>query len=104
MDQLLESAATTELRVLLIPDEFQVDDSLWHRIASDAPDLDRDLAQRRIGEYLRSRSIQVLDVLDSMRSVASRGDRLYLIRNTHLNRVGNEVVGRELASFLRQSR
>jgi hypothetical protein len=104
MDQLLASAATTEVRVLLIPDEFQVDDSLWHRIVADAPDLDRDLAQRRIGEFLRSRNIQVLDVLDSLRSSASPADRMYLIRNTHLSRLGNEVVGRELASFLERSR
>jgi hypothetical protein len=104
MDQLLESAATTEIRVLLIPDEFQVDDSLWHRIVTDAPDLDRDLAQRRIGEYLRFRNIMVLDVLDSLRGMASPANHMYLVRNTHLNRAGNEVVGRELASFLGRSR
>ena len=104
MDELLAVAGSIPVRVLLIPDQFQVDDELWARIAASDPGLDRDLPQRRIVEFLGRRAIPVLDVLPALRAAAARGERTYLIRDTHLDRVGNDVVGRELAAFLTASR
>ncbi len=102
LEALLAAAGTTPVMVLLLPDEFQVDDELWARIegASGGQVFERDLPQRRISEFLRSRGVPCLDVLPDLRAAAARGEHAYLLRNTHFNLRGNEIVGHALAEFL----
>ena len=101
VDSLLAAAGTTPVAVLLLPDEFQVDDGLWARIEDGAggEELDRDAARRRITEFLRARAVPCLDVLPDLRAAAARGEPVFLLQDTHLNLRGNEIVGRRLAEF-----
>ena len=93
------------LAVLLIPDQFQVDDALWkevqRRLGRD--DLDREQPQRRISAWLRERGVPYLDLLPELRQVPPLADgrgHLYHRRDTHWNRRGNEAAGAALARFL----
>lgn len=99
MGSLLAVVGDLPLRVLLLPDEFQVDDELWRAIVAERGPLDRELPQRRIREFLESRGVEVLDVLPALRE-AAKGGPVFLLRDTHGNARGNAVVGRELAAFL----
>jgi len=94
------SAGTTPVGVVLIPDEFQVEDELWQRIAT--PQLERDLPQTRIGNRLRAEGVPVLDLLPTFRAFAPGPDgsrHLYHLRDTHWNLRGNALAGAELAAF-----
>lgn len=102
LDELLAAAAGLPVAVLLLPDEFQVDDGLWQRLqASARPPLpERDFPQRRIAGLLAERGVPCLDVLPALRAAAASGQRVYLRQDTHLNLRGNQVVGRALGDFL----
>lgn len=102
LDQLPAAAGGLPVAVLLLPDEFQVDDGLWQRLQAAArrPLPERDFPQRRLAEVLSARGVPCLDVLPALRAAASAGQRVYLRQDTHLNLRGNEVVGEELGAFL----
>jgi hypothetical protein len=102
LDGLLAAAGDVPVAVLLLPDQFQVDDALWGLVRGDAGGRapERDLPQRRIGELLAARGVPCLDVLPALRAAAARGEPVYLRQDTHLNLRGNEVVGRALGEFL----
>ena len=94
------------LVVMLIPDEFQVEDELWQRVRDhlQRSDLERDQPQRRIMEWLRAEGILYLDLLPILRAVPTMADgnrHLYHLRDTHFNARGNAVAGEALAEFLR---
>ncbi len=102
LDAILAAAGPTPLAVVLIPDEFQVEDSLWIRVA--APKRIRERAQMLLRTWLAARDVPVLDLLPAM--LASKplqdGERhLYHRHDTHWNRRGNEVAGHALAGLLR---
>lgn len=107
LDELRALCGPTPLRVMLIPDEFQVEDSVWREaLAGRADDVayERDMPQRLIGDWLRAAGVPFLDLLPIARAVPplADGDRhLYLLRDSHFNVRGNEVAGRALAAFLR---
>ncbi len=89
--------------VVLIPDEFQVEDAVW--AALDASDLERDLPQARIGAWLAAQGIPALDLLPTFRAFAPGADgsrHLYHVQDTHWNRRGNALAGAELAAFARR--
>lgn len=92
------------LLVLLIPDHFQIDDELWREVeaGSTGPPLERDRAQRILGEWLTRESIPHVDLLPALRRArqAQPGKRFYSLRNTHFNVAGNAVAGEVLAEFL----
>jgi hypothetical protein len=93
------------LVVLLIPDEFQVEDPLWNSIQSRAHrPLDRDRPQNLILPWLEQHDIPCLDLLPLMRALPTGNDgmrHLYHSRDTHWNARGNRVAGEALARFLK---
>ena len=100
------AAGEVPLAVLLIPDEFQVEDPLWDEIVArvGSRTLERDRAQRTIGACLDELGIPYLDLLPALRAVEPGADgrrHLYHARDTHLNARGNRVVAGALAEFLR---
>lgn len=105
LERAVRARGETELCVLLIPDEFQVEDGLWARIALRAGrPLDRDLPQRRLVAICEALGIAALDLLPVLRAVEPDGSgarRLYHARDTHFNARGNRVAGEALAEFLR---
>ena len=109
----------TPLLIVVIPDEFQIDDGLWRRVVDEhaesskkgdasggdkPPPLDRDIAQREIAKICKTLELPMLDLLPALRAIPKDGEgkrRLYHLRDTHFNRRGNEVAGKALAEFLR---
>ncbi|MBX3462279.1 MAG: hypothetical protein KF830_03840 [Planctomycetes bacterium] len=95
--------------VVLIPDEFMVEDALWQQIVTAWP-ADRPVGERwglrdRLLQFCREDGIACLDLLPLLRAVAplADGDRhLYLRRDTHWNVRGNAIAGTALAAFLRE--
>lgn len=90
--------------VLLIPDEFQVEDALWAAVRAHAgAELERDGLQRRLLPLLAAEGIPTLDLLPVLRAVEPLEDgarHLYHARDTHWNARGNRVAGEALAEFL----
>jgi lysophospholipase L1-like esterase len=102
MAALLE-ARGIDLLVAIHPDEFQVDPGLLDRILArytvprDAFDLE--LPQRILREHLDARGIAYVDLLETFRD-AARTRPLYLVRNTHWNRAGNQLAADTLHQAL----
>lgn len=95
--------------VLLIPDEFQVEERVWNLVLQGLPgeNLDRDLPQRMLSAFCAAEDIPCLDLLPTFRAVPPLpdGDRhLYHRDDSHWNRRGNDVAGRALANFVRTLR
>lgn len=91
------------LGIVLIPDEFQVDDALWQAVLANRPDsqrCDRLSPQQRILAHCAGRGIDALDLTPALRAAAAGGVRVYHRRDTHWNAAGNEVAGRELGRWL----
>ena len=97
----------TRFLLVVIPDEFQVNDALWEEAVGGAvrrsglprTTFDRDYPQRRIQRWAAERGVRVLDLLPALRA-AERESRTYHLRDTHWNAHGNRVAGRELARAL----
>ena len=94
--------------VMIIPDEFQVEEPLWDQVRTQrvgAEDLERDRAQRELGERLTRAGIPYLDLLPLLRAepVGPDGWRhLYHLGDTHFNARGNRVAGEALAVFVEE--
>jgi hypothetical protein len=97
-------ASPALLHLLLIPDEFQVEDDLWATIQRRAGrPLERDRPQRLLGAWLEREGIAHLDLLPRLRAVTPLSDgrrHVYHLRDTHFNARGNRVAGEALAEFL----
>lgn len=92
--------------VMLIPDEFQVEDDTWARVLAELPGehLDRDLPQRVLDGFCAEEHLPCLDLLPRLRAVPPLADgrhHLYSLRDTHWNRRGNEAAGHALAEFVK---
>jgi hypothetical protein len=89
--------------VMLIPDQFQVDQALVDEVLRTTgrrrEDYDFERPQRVLGRSLRSAGIEVLDLLPVFRA-APGGEALYRPRDTHWNRRGNELAAAELTAIL----
>ena len=85
--------------LLAIPDEFQVNGSLLASLAPYSPEIDLEMPQRRLGDFLKQEQIPELDLLHVMQDL-SKQHALYRERDTHWNRDGNIVAAEELAQFL----
>jgi len=91
--------------VLLIPDEFQVEDELWRQVVAALPNerLDRDLPQRVLTTFCQEQGLPCLDLLPRLRAVEPLSDgqrHLYARNDTHWNRRGNAEAGAALAEFV----
>lgn len=105
LESLRESAGAVPLALVILPDEFQVDDELWSAVTTAAgePTLERERFQRVVLEWSRARGVPVLDVLPHLRAQPPWSDgrpHLYHLRDTHFNRRGNRAAGEALARFL----
>jgi hypothetical protein len=93
--------------VMVIPDQYQVDQTLIEEILSSRgtrrEDYDFDRPQRVLIRTLEAAGIEVLDLLPIFLR-ASSGDELYRPQDTHWNRRGNEVAAESLADFLATGR
>ena len=104
--ELRSAAGESSFAVMLLPDEFQVEDALWGEVTA-RPDLvgiERDRAQRLIGAFLAREGIPCLDLLPRLRAVLPMADgrrHLYHLRDTHFNARGNRVAGLALAELVR---
>ena len=107
---LLELRAMAEPRpmaILVLPDEYQVEDDVWERACEDLGHVpaDRDRPQRELARLCEAAGVPWLDTLPALRAVEPMSDgrrHLYHLRDTHLNARGNMVVGRQLARFVRE--
>ncbi len=91
------------LLLLVIPDEMQVNDTLWDRVRGSLDGgarFDRDFPQREIHRLCVERGIDCLDILPALRE-AEAGGRTYHLQDTHPNTRGNAVIGGRLAQALR---
>ncbi|MEE8241028.1 MAG: hypothetical protein V3R16_07155 [Nitrospirales bacterium] len=91
-----------KLIVVVIPDEFQVNDELYTQILatkSSPIDYQRTYAQERIRAFCEKRGIPMLDLLPALRD-ANKEERVYHLRNTHWNARGNWIAGEAIAEFL----
>lgn len=103
LEAIRAAARSVPLYVLLIPDEFQIDDELWRQV--EQPGYERDRPQVEIGGWLAARGVETLDLLPVFRGVPALTDgerHLYHRRDTHWNRRGNETAGAALAAWLRE--
>ena len=91
-----------KLIVVVIPDEFQVNDDLYAQIlATKATPIDyqRTYAQERIRAFCDARGIPMLDLLPALRE-ANKEEHVYHLRDTHWNARGNRVAGHAIAELL----
>ena len=102
MKKLLESQ-DVQFAVAVYPDELQVNDRLFEDLVStfglQKKDYDVGMMQKILSDYLEDAHIPYLDLLPEFRH-ASRNKRLYLTRNTHWNRPGNELAADAIFRFL----
>lgn len=97
-----DKALGDRLLVLLIPDQFQLEDDLWNELLAgvDQPEgYDRNYPQTRIGGYCDQHDIACLDVLPLLREHQAEG-RTYHLQDTHWNSRGNRIAGEALAERL----
>jgi hypothetical protein len=103
-ERLLRAAGGRRVAVVLIPDEFQIEDSLWENTVTGwSVPLKRFQPQERLVPWFAERGVPCLDLLPILRAEPTEtdGDRhLYHLRDTHFNVRGNRRVGEALAEFL----
>ncbi len=90
------------LLVLLIPDQFQIEDDLWQELLRDLDhpeNYERDYPQQQIREYCDQHGIDYLDTLPLLRN-EQRSGRTYHLQDTHWNARGNRIAGEALAKRL----
>lgn len=88
------------LRVVLIPDEYQVNDALWASlVGGHEGEYDRDDPQRRLAAMCAEWQVPCLDLLPALRAAQSEGP-VYAPRDTHWNVAGNRVAAQALADWL----
>ncbi|MCP4659351.1 MAG: hypothetical protein GY856_28405 [bacterium] len=101
-----EAAGETPFLIVIIPDEYQIDDEIWSGIRAKVPGpLFRDQTQRVLGQWLLREGIPFLDLLPVLRAVPPLEDgkrHLYHHNDTHWNRRGNEVAGEAIARFVKR--
>jgi hypothetical protein len=88
------------LAVVLIPDEFQVNEIVLDAALAEGHlqrgHLDLEGPQRRLAAFFAARQVPCLDLLPALRQ--SPGS--YAPRDTHWNELGNQVAAREIAIWL----
>jgi hypothetical protein len=90
------------LRVVIIPDEYQVNPQLLPELLGGteaAAAYDVEQPSRRLREFLDSERIPYLDLLEPLRAAEAQG-RTYIPNNTHWNARGNRVAAEALARWL----
>jgi hypothetical protein len=105
LEAILAKAKPRPVGVVLIPDEYQVEDPLWEELEGDQTcGVERFYPQRCVLGWLAERGVPALDLLAPLRQVEPLSDgrrHLYHLRDTHFNVRGNRVAGLALADFVR---
>jgi hypothetical protein len=93
-------SAGKRLAIVLIPDEFQVNDELRKAACQLAgwqvDEIDVQLPQKRLLEFLGKREIPCLDLLPVMKQTADA----YASRDTHWNALGNQIAASAIQEWL----
>jgi hypothetical protein len=104
LTEIRNACAGRKLLIVLVPDEFQVEDELWRALANGAHvELVRDRPQRELGAWLERAGVATLDLLPTLRSVPPLADgrrHVYHLRDTHFNARGNRVAADALSRAL----
>ena len=102
MNDLLKSR-NIKFMVAIYPDEMQVSpkqfDTLVSKFALNRKDYNLNLAGDVLGSFLESKQIPYLDLLGRFRTEEQKQE-LYLWRNTHWNKAGNELAAEMLFQYL----
>jgi len=102
MNDLLKSR-NIKFMVAIYPDEMQVSpkhfDTLVSKFALNREDYNLNLAQDVLRTFLEAKQIQYLDLSGRFRTEEQKQE-LYLWRNTHWNKVGNELAAEMLFQYL----
>lgn len=89
--------------LLVHPDQFQIEtelsDEIFETYALDREAYNLDLPQMFLRAYAESRGIPIVDLMPAFRANGSEGG-LYLLRDTHYNETGNELVAQILADMI----
>jgi hypothetical protein len=92
----MASRRHTPILFALIPAPFQVDTATFHQFVIgfglDSSSVDLDQPSRLIGDRLRARHLDVVDVLGSFRAMNANGPKLYGDVDRHLSPRGHEVL------------
>ena len=100
--KLFSASLGEKLLVVVIPDEYQVNDELYQKCLArlGSPDnYSRYYPQERINAFCRENNIRHLDLLPVLLE-AEKGGRTYHIRDTHWNVRGNRVAGEAIADYI----
>jgi hypothetical protein len=105
LERLHAAAGDIPLAVLLVPDEFQVEEAPWKDVewVGIAARADRELPQKIVGAWLEQRRIPYVDLLPLLRAaprLADGGRHVYHARDTHWNARGNRIAGEALAELI----
>ncbi|MHC4852415.1 MAG: alginate O-acetyltransferase AlgX-related protein [Planctomycetota bacterium] len=88
------------LRIVIIPDEYQVNDELWRKLTLESSvAFDRELPQRKLAGFFRKRGVKFLDLLPPLRAAESKAPT-YKLRDTHWNGHGNRIAAEAIARWL----
>ena len=102
MDGLLKSR-NIKFIVAIYPDVFQINKTLlkviFERFRLRMEDYDLDLAQNILKSFLQSKDISYIDLTDRFRSEGQEND-LYVLRDSHWNRLGNQLAANILFESL----
>ncbi|MEX2207666.1 MAG: hypothetical protein WEF50_15680 [Myxococcota bacterium] len=94
------------LRLVIIPDEYQVNPELLPELlgsAEAAAAYDVEQPSRRLREFLDGDRIPYLDLLEPLRAAEADG-RTYIPNNTHWNARGNRVAAEAISRWLGEER
>jgi hypothetical protein len=95
-------AAGERVLVVLIPDEFQVNDALWAELMAQAGTplaYDRTYPQERLLAAGRELGVEMLDLLPALAD-AQRAGATYRLYDTHWSRLGNATAGDAIADAI----
>ena len=95
-----------EFYVILLPDEFQLNEQLRNDLFSVYPDLketemDYLLPQKQLKEFFNEQNISYLDLFAAFER-ESKTRKLFKHHEPHYNVEGNELVAKEVAAFIQE--
>jgi len=91
--------------LVLLPSQIQVESALPAQLARRyklnlKQDYDLEKPNKVLRQYCSSRGIFCLDLLDAFRGAGKSGG-LFMLRNTHYNKRGNELAAQQISGFLK---
>ncbi len=103
-----KASGSAKFAVMIIPDEFEVDDGLWAALEKRVVgglNSDRWAARQRVVAVLQDLGIPFVDLHPELRAATSENaedKHVYHLQDTHLNARGHHIAGLALARLLRR--